>query len=71
MFNDNSPSKTPQLPLFILEDTTGTVELFPSVWNAMENLTSYDVEIRHQALDKLLELILSFSPIVHICSSPD
>jgi HEAT repeat protein len=41
--------------LFILEETTGTLELF-SVWNAMENLTSYDVEIRHQALDKLLEL---------------
>lgn len=65
MFAENSPSKMPQLPLFILEETTGTLELFPSVWNAMEALTASDVDIRHQALDKLLELNAPrFSPIV-------
>jgi HEAT repeat protein len=65
MFADNSPSKVPQLPLFILEETTGTLELFPSVWNAMENLTASDVDVRHQGLDKLLELNAPrFSPIV-------
>jgi HEAT repeat protein len=65
MLANNPSSQLPQLPLFILEETTGTLELFPSVWNAMENLTASDAEIRHQALDKLLELNAPrFSPIV-------
>lgn len=56
MLANNSASQLPQIPLFILEETTGTLELFPSVWNAMENLTASDADIRHQALDKLIEL---------------
>ena len=65
MLANTPPSQLPQLPLFVLEETTGTLELFPSVWNAMENLTSSDADIRHLALDRLLEINAPrFSPIV-------
>jgi hypothetical protein len=36
--------------------STGALELFPTVWNAAEDLTSPDVKIRQSALERLLEL---------------
>ncbi len=47
-----------QPPLFEFngDTTTGALELFPMVWNALEALTSPDVVQRNQALDNLLEI---------------
>jgi hypothetical protein len=53
--------------LFYFEDDTslGTVELFPAVWQAAENLTSNKEQARHTALDELLKLNAPrFSPLV-------
>jgi hypothetical protein len=49
--------KIPQPMLFdFYEPSTSTLELFPMVWRAAEELTSPDVQIRLAALDSLLEL---------------
>lgn len=56
MLADNSSPQLPQLPLFDLEETRGSLELFPAVWMAMENLTAPEANTRHAALDRLLEL---------------
>jgi HEAT repeat protein len=58
---------TAQPELFYFEDDTslGSVELFPAVWQAAEKLTSAKEEIRHTALDELLQLNAPrFSPLV-------
>ena len=39
-----------------LDTATGTVELFPAVWRAAEELSSPDAATRHDALDRLVEL---------------
>lgn len=65
--DDNSLSTRIEQPsLFELVDvSTGAVELFPAVWNALEELISPDVKVRHLALDRLLELNAPrFSPLV-------
>jgi hypothetical protein len=55
----------PQLPLFVLEESKGNVELFPAVWSAVEDLTLSDPKVRWDALDRLLSLNAQrFSPIV-------
>jgi hypothetical protein len=38
------------------ETTTGALELFPSVWSALEELTAPEVVLRQSALDRLIEL---------------
>ena len=38
------------------EISTGNVELFPSVWQATENLAAQEERTRHLALDELLKL---------------
>jgi hypothetical protein len=56
-----------QSKLFIIEGevSSGTLELFPTVWQAAENLASKGEDIRHAALDELLSLnALRFSPLV-------
>jgi HEAT repeat protein len=57
--------RVPQLPLFALEESKGSIELFPAVWSAVEDLTLSDPKIRWDALDRLLQLNAQrFSPIV-------
>jgi HEAT repeat protein len=56
---------SPQPQLFLLEESSGTIELFPAVWGALEDLTKEDVNIRKSALQELIELDAArFSPIV-------
>jgi HEAT repeat protein len=46
-----------QPTLFDFSDSaTGVAELFPSVWCALEELTSPNEGLRHQALDRLIEI---------------
>jgi hypothetical protein len=56
-----------QPTLFFIEDdaSLGSVELFPAVWQAAENLTSNNEQARHTALDELLKLgAPRFSPLI-------
>jgi hypothetical protein len=60
-----STRRLPQLPLFVLEESQGNVELFPAVWSAVEDLTLSDPKVRWDALERLLQLNAQrFSPIV-------
>ena len=57
--------RLPQLPLFVMEESRGNVELFPAVWSAVEDLTLSDVKVRWSALESLVELNAHrFSPVV-------
>lgn len=61
------PSQTspPQPLLLDLEESTATIELFPSVWIASEGLTSPHLGVRRDALGQLLDLNAPrFSPLV-------
>jgi hypothetical protein len=65
MFREIPSPKLLQPLLLILDDSTGQFEIFPAVWVAIENLVLPDAEIRHKALDRLLQLNAPrFSPIV-------
>ena len=56
---------SPQPQLFLLDESTGTIELFPAVWGALGDLTTEDKNIRAAALDELVELNAArFSPVV-------
>jgi HEAT repeat protein len=56
---------SPQPQLFLLEESIGTIELFPAVWGALEDLTKEEVNIRKSALEELIELDAArFSPVV-------
>ena len=58
-------SRLPQLPLFVLEESQGDIELFPAVWSAVEDLTLSDPKVRWGAFERLLELNAQrFSPVV-------
>ncbi|MBM3144454.1 MAG: hypothetical protein FJ010_05655 [Chloroflexi bacterium] len=47
----------PQLGLFEFDSTiTGTAELFPAVWRALEGIASPDVSVRIRSLDELIAL---------------
>ncbi len=52
------PGKLDQPVLFEFAQTTstGAMELFPAVWNAVEALAAPEAAARHAALDRLLEL---------------
>jgi hypothetical protein len=60
----NQPiSHQPQL--FFLEESLGTVEIFPGVWTALEDFTQDDTNQRHAALDRIIEFDAPrFSPLV-------
>ena len=65
MYPDIPQPISPQPQLFLLEDSIGTIELFPSVWSALEDLTKAEEELRLNALEKLVELDAPrFSPVV-------
>ena len=56
---------SPQPQLFLLEESIGSIELFPAVWGALEDLTKEDVNVRKSALHELIELDAArFSPVV-------
>jgi hypothetical protein len=51
--------------LFTLAESKGNVELFPAVWSAAEDLTASALELRREALDRLLQLNAPrFSPLI-------
>lgn len=55
----------PQVPLFELEESTGSFELFPAVWVAAEDLVASDSRTRRSGLERLLELgAARFSPLI-------
>lgn len=57
MQDDHFDPELLQPALFDFSDqTTGTVELFPAVWSAAEDLVSPDIARRLKGLEKLLEL---------------
>jgi len=65
MYPDFPQPISPQPQLFLLEESIGTIELFPAVWSALEDLTEADPEIRLNALEQLIELDAPrFSPVV-------
>jgi HEAT repeat protein len=57
MDDDSLQSNPDQPSLFeFTPGTVGAVELFPAVWSAVEALAAPEVNLRHAALDRLLEL---------------
>lgn len=65
MYSDIPRPISPQPQLFLLEESIGTIELFPSVWSALEDLTKADQDVRSEALEKLIELDAPrISPVV-------
>jgi hypothetical protein len=65
MYPDFPQPISPQPQLFLLEESFGTIELFPAVWSALEDLTKADAELRLNALEQLIELDAPrFSPVV-------
>lgn len=65
---DDDPGFTQlfQLPLIDFKDTkSGTVELYPAVWSALEALISPDAQARHAGLDYIIQLDAArLSPLV-------
>lgn len=56
-------SQQPQL--FLVEESIGTIEIFPTVWGALEDFTKSEVELRRNALQKLIDLDAPrYSPVV-------
>jgi len=65
MYPDFPQQISPQPQLIQLEETIGTIELFPTVWMALEDITKADAELRLNALEQLIELDAArFSPVV-------
>jgi HEAT repeat protein len=65
MYAEFSQPVSPQPQLFLLEESIGTIELFPAVWGALEDLTKEDVNVRRSALQELIELDAArYSPVV-------
>ena len=59
------PSYSPQPQLFLIEESFGKIELFPTVWGALEDFTKPDLELRRDALQKLIDLdAVRYSPVV-------
>lgn len=56
---------SPQPQLFLVEESIGTIELFPTVWGALEDFTKPDLELRRDALQILIDLDAPrYSPVV-------
>lgn len=54
-----------QPQLFLVEESVGTIELFPEVWSALEDLTKPKLEVRRSALERLINLEAPYySPLV-------
>jgi hypothetical protein len=65
MFPKASGPDFPQPFLFVLEESTGNLELFPTVWGAVEDLIKPDANLRRNALNDLIAINAPrLSPIV-------
>ena len=65
MYPDIPQPISHQPQLLLLEDSIGTVELFPTIWKALEDLTREDDEVRSAALEQIAELDAArISPVV-------
>jgi hypothetical protein len=56
MMKETIEKRFTQPGLFTLTESTGSIELFPAVWSAAEDLTMPSVELQRDALDRLLQL---------------
>ena len=65
MQSETPRSYSPQPQLFLIEESIGTIELFPTVWGALEDFTKSDLELRQDALRRLIDLDAPrYSPVV-------
>jgi hypothetical protein len=65
MFPKSNQPISHQPQLFLLEESIGTVELFPAVWSALEGFTYNEADQRHVAFNQLIDLDAHrFSPLV-------
>jgi len=65
MYPDSAQPISHQPQLLILDESVGTVELFPTVWKALEDLTQEDETTRSAALEQIAELNAArISPVV-------
>jgi hypothetical protein len=65
MTHEESQRGSLQTPLFHLPDSVGNIELFPTVWTALEQFLSMDVSVRRQGLMQLRDLKAPrYSPLV-------
>ena len=65
MYPDSKQPLAHQPQLLILEESVGTVDLFPTIWKALEDLTKEDEAIRSAALEQIADLNAArISPVV-------
>ena len=65
MYPDSPQQISHQPQLLVLEESIGTVELFPTIWKALEDLTKEDEVMRSAALEQIAELNAArVSPVV-------
>ena len=65
MYPENAQPVSHQPQLLVLEESIGTVELFPTIWKALEDLTKDDDFLRAAALEQIADLDAArISPVV-------
>ena len=65
MYPDLPQPTSPQPTLLLFDETLESVELLPEVWSALEDFTQPDVNLRANALDRLINLDAPrYSPVV-------
>ena len=65
MYPENAQPISHQPQLLVLDESIGTVELFPTVWKALEDLTKEDEVLRAAALEQIADLNAArISPVV-------
>jgi hypothetical protein len=65
MYPDSPQQISHQPQLLVLEESIGTVEVFPTIWKALEDLTKEDEVVRSTALEQIAELNAArVSPVV-------
>lgn len=65
MYPDIPQPISQQPQLLVLEGSVGTVEIFPAIWKALEDLTKEDEEARASALEQIADTgAARFSPVV-------
>ena len=53
MQSETPRSYSPQPQLFLIEESIGTIELFPTVWGALEDFTKSDLEITTGCIEEV------------------
>jgi hypothetical protein len=65
MVDERTSQFSPQSPLFVIDQSIGQIELFPTIWSAAENLVSQDRNKREEGLRSLMELDAArYSPLI-------